>query len=369
MAQLAELRRVKLSQIDPNPFRDIAEWPTIKEKVAEIAQSFRETGFWDGYMSVRAAGSRYEQAFGYHRLVAAKEVWGEDHAITVTVTDLSNDQMAKMMAAENSETYGQRFYYATMQPIASIVKAYAEGWIELEKIEPTTRNLRYAPGFHIGGTVNGTAYTAVSIARYLGWVKFDKVKGSDQAAERVHTALAALELIESRVLNRSDFVHLTATQAKVLVDVTRARIKAETANTDATIDVKTDALKKAESNGDTNKAKTLQASIDDLTAKGERQAAKAGKAAATKALDDIAHGKSAREIVEGARPKSEGTETRAVKSATQVLYDLIAKWENICLETDAKWARSGDASDRAKAAAKTTLLALSERAKNRAEEV
>jgi ParB-like chromosome segregation protein Spo0J len=74
---LAEIRKVKLSSIDSNPFRDEDEWPTLPAKVAEIRQSYRETGFWDGYLIVRPKGKRYEAAFGHHRLVAAREEYGE----------------------------------------------------------------------------------------------------------------------------------------------------------------------------------------------------------------------------------------------------------------------------------------------------
>ena len=144
-------------------------------------------------------------------------------------------------------------------------------------------------------------------------------------------------------------------------------MKAETANVDATINVRTEALAKAESEGDTNKANTLKASIADIQSKADAQAKRAAKAAASQVLEDM-RTKTAKEIVEAAKPKAE-VPTKHVKSATQTLYDLIAQWERTCLDTDTRFERSKDASARAKEAAVTALLALSERAKNRAEEI
>jgi ParB-like chromosome segregation protein Spo0J len=71
---MAELKRVKIGSIAPNPFRNLDEWPTVRDKVEELKASMEATGFWDGYMIVRKASKGHEQAFGHHRLVAMREL-------------------------------------------------------------------------------------------------------------------------------------------------------------------------------------------------------------------------------------------------------------------------------------------------------
>ena len=285
---MSELKTVKVGVIDPNPFRNLDEWPTIRDKVEELKASMTSTGFWDGYMIVRKSGGRYEQAFGHHRLVAFKELYGPDKAITVNVQALDNDKMFSMMVNENSETYGQRFYYAVMQPIAALVKAYAEGAIKLEAPHLGERvrwdRIRKAPSFLAGTAKDSTGsglYTADTVAVYLGWniVRNDRKSGV-QAADRVLTAISALELIENKAFKQSDVVDMTQSEVAGLVLTTKARVKAEEAGIDATVSVKTAALKKAEREGDTNTVQQLETQLADIESEKEKRLKQMGKTAA-----------------------------------------------------------------------------------------
>lgn len=362
MGNLTKLQTVKIGAITPNPFRNLDEWPTIRAKVDEIKASLEATGFWEGYMIVRPGSPKgYEQAFGHHRLVAMTELWGEDHEVTVTVKSLSDDEMFSMMVAENSETYGQRFYYAVMQPIASLLKAYGEGRISLNLLPPTTNksSIRYA------GVDENAPYTGLSVAQYLGWAV--KEGASEQAPLRVKTAMGALDLIEKGAMRRQDIVHLSQGEVQTAVKAARARIRAETADIDSTLSVKQEALDKAEDEGDTNKAKTLAKELKRLEDEQEERAVKAGRSAVKEVVAAVT-APPASEALKAAAPTPK-VATKHVKSATQTLYDLIARWEGLCLETDPKWVKTEPASAKAKASAREALLRLSERAKNRAEEI
>lgn len=367
---MSKLVSVRIKDILPNPFRDLDEWPTLKDKVEEIKQSYEDTGFWDGYMIARSKGKQYEQAFGHHRLVAARELWGGEHKLTITVDDLSDDQMFKMMAQENSETYGQKFYLAVMQPIASLVKALADSKVKLEEPEPRQRGYwRLAPSFLVNKDGDPSlSYTATSIARYLSWTQ-GSGRDEAKASERVLTALSALELIERKVLKQKDFLPLSTTQAKALVDAVRGRERAEQAQINANVKVRQEALDLAAKQGDTNKAKRLEGEITDLEKEADVKSTRAAKAAGTAIAAEMRElDKRERAIVDAGAP-DEASPTRVVKSATKVCYDLTAKAEGALLDTDPKHVKALEATPRAKSAYAEALRRLAKRAMNRAKEL
>ena len=357
---MAELIKVDLARIDANPFRDIESYPFDEAKIERLTESINSTGFWPNVI-VRKTGTRYQCAYGHHRLNAAKRA-GVTKA-HVVLKELSDDEMLRMMVDENATEYGHDFF-TILNSVSAVVRAYGMGSVDIDPPPPGARDQREAPA---GSAEAPRMYTAGTIARYMGWTRESGKGGAEAPALRVLIALNALELIEREVLTLEEFRGITQTAAALKVKVVNARMRAERADMDATIKVRTEALKKAEKEGDTNKAESLKASVEDLTEKAEKQAARAGRAAAKKIAEDL-RPPSPKEVAEKAAPKSTDTETKAVKTATQTLYDLIAKWESLCLETDPKWEKSQGASERSKEAAKTALLALSERAKNRARE-
>ena len=94
-----------------------------------------------------------------------------------------------------------------MNAVEAVVKAYGAGKVELESPQPSGQDadkphqICSAPSFVMGlrpGEQPQFPYTAVGAAKYLGWTGTDE--GRVKAAERVLTALAALELIERGVL-------------------------------------------------------------------------------------------------------------------------------------------------------------------------
>lgn len=71
--------------------------------------------------------------------------------------------------------------------------------------DKTTRGIRYAPHFEQnpeGGDPDpGHQYTAVSLARFLGWTK--EVQGRVMPGPAVEIALSALEMVEAGVLDEA----------------------------------------------------------------------------------------------------------------------------------------------------------------------
>ena len=336
---MAEIRRVKLSSIDANPFRNEDEWPTLADKVAEIRESYQATGFWAGYLIVRRNGKRYEAAFGHHRLVAAKDEFGDDGYIQVTVDDLDDEQMFKRMAAENSETYGQKFYYAVMQPIAALVKAYAEGAVELEKPEVSGngvyKNVRYAPTFK-RTTANQISspnpYNATTVARYLGWTV--KLRSGDGASERVLTALSALELIEKKVLVSRDLQQLSQTEVQALVRLYGDSSRVEAEAIEDEIERKEEELQAAEEDDDTNKAERIRGQLNKLEGKVSKAASQKVKQAA-RALGESNVSKVMEEA--GYKVEKPVKEAREPRSERDEAYGYLSKRESTGREDERGW--------------------------------
>ncbi len=47
---------VSIRALRPNPFRDFARCPILKDKVALLAESIRDTGFWPTFVGRREGG-------------------------------------------------------------------------------------------------------------------------------------------------------------------------------------------------------------------------------------------------------------------------------------------------------------------------
>jgi len=95
---------LKLSQLLPNPFRKIEQYPIDKEKVATLVDSIMETDFWDNLLARPAPkNGKYELAYGHHRLEAAKQAGIKK--VDIPIRNLSNARMIKIMANENMEQY------------------------------------------------------------------------------------------------------------------------------------------------------------------------------------------------------------------------------------------------------------------------
>jgi len=249
---------------------------------------------------VREGGTsgEYELAYGHHRIEALKQL--EIKKLTVVVQELSNDQMLQMMANENSEEYGHDFALGVMNAVEALVKAYAAGQVELEvttrsgSAGPADSVLRYAPSFVMGNRVSESPYSPLSVARFLGWTKEHANKGP-QAADRVITALQALELIERKVLTRAQLRGLGVSQARDLITLCKRREQAEAEK----LETQREFLKKqaadAQKANDVNKQRSLERKLDDLANEAPKAIAKAGKEAisAVKEFYDPAQGMAA----------------------------------------------------------------------------
>lgn len=197
----------RLADIQPNPFRDIENYPISEQKVAELIASYETTRVWRN-VNARLVGRKPQIAYGHHRIEAARRLYGEGFKYPLIIEALSDDEMFRMMASENMDVY-QASAQVVQNTIESLVKAYAAG-----KVHPKTpaslkaRGIRNAPTFSLSPIASGDKpYTTETLRDYLGWTNGDKVAD----------ALQALEIIEQGALERSDFEGLTMRQAEAVM--------------------------------------------------------------------------------------------------------------------------------------------------------
>jgi hypothetical protein len=121
------LVKIKLSDVKPNPNRDLKFNPYNEEKIAALMASIGETGFWTNViLRVSPDGKGYEQSYGHHRLESARRCGIEE--ADFIVRDLDENMMLKMMELENQEDY-RYCPLSLLESVKAVVNALAAGRI------------------------------------------------------------------------------------------------------------------------------------------------------------------------------------------------------------------------------------------------
>jgi ParB-like nuclease domain len=210
--------KIKIKDVLPNPFRNVEHYKINRKKVEQLIKSFETTSVWPVLIARKAStNGSVELAFGHHRKVAIEERYGKNHEIEVIIQPLNDEQMLKYMANENQTDFASSFV-TDVETVDAVVKAFGAGKITLNKAQASGRSgistfrFRYAPLFGFDLPIEKTntekAYTAQTVAEFLGWVK-----GTKQAQNRVCLALTALELIEEGYLKLSQLNDQNSTEA------------------------------------------------------------------------------------------------------------------------------------------------------------
>jgi hypothetical protein len=204
----ATMKRVKLAQLEPNRFRNFAQYPLNADRMAALEESMRATGLWEGQITAREAdGEKYEIAFGHHRWQAAIRVFGDEYEVYITVAYLSDDDMLKRMARENKEEFG----HSAEQDI-ELVRAALEGHV--------------SGALHLPKNAGGQAYENVDPSDYVAIDKRRKILPLSREAiceylglpniGRVATALAILKNIREGAITENAVRGLPYTAARDL---------------------------------------------------------------------------------------------------------------------------------------------------------
>ena len=124
------LKKVKLNQLVPNPYRHFDTYPISRPKIEILKESMTATGFWGETVIARPAGKKFEIAFGHHRIEAAREVLGKNAEVQISVRKLSDTDMLAMMCRENHETYAVTADM-DIEMVRAAIEGFAEGKIDL----------------------------------------------------------------------------------------------------------------------------------------------------------------------------------------------------------------------------------------------
>jgi len=94
--------KIALKDLHPNPHKkEINGGKLNPEKLEKLKESIDKDGFWAG-IQCREVNGEYQIPFGHHRVEAAKQHFGKDYVIDIPVLKLSDEQMVRMLANENS---------------------------------------------------------------------------------------------------------------------------------------------------------------------------------------------------------------------------------------------------------------------------
>jgi ParB/Sulfiredoxin domain len=173
---MSEIRVVSVASIDSNPLRKLKDYPFNEKKLEALMRSVADVGLWEGVIA-REHNSRYQLAFGHHRVEAARRQNGKTARIPIIVRALTDEQMIQFMGRENLEDYNADFF------------VMLEAW---------EASLEYL------GRDHGQKPQDLEIARLLGWI--EERSGSRKAEHKAtSTALAcssAYQLIQGGYLKR-----------------------------------------------------------------------------------------------------------------------------------------------------------------------
>jgi len=194
--------KVKIEQLEPNPYRDMTNYPINEDKVRTLVDSIQQTGFWDNILA-RKQGSKYQIAYGHHRLAAIREVLEPNDEVDIPVKELTDALMLKIMANENMDDWK-----ATPQVIDETVRV-TKRFLE-EHPEELTKYQKY----------DLSKPTMVGIARFLGWD--DENKKGPWHPDRISYSLERLKMIDDDKVEHSVFTELsTERAARNFVDVVK----------------------------------------------------------------------------------------------------------------------------------------------------
>lgn len=197
-----QILEVQINTIASNPYRRLHQYPYIETKIEALQRSISGVGLWPSVIARPLAIDgqlwKYEQAFGHHRVEAARRLGLA--TVPLIVDDLTDQQMLQYMGRENLEDYNAVF----LIQLESWEAAAKSGLISREREKPPQ---------------------ALDIARLLGWTdphSDGKHDAMNQTARGCHAAYA---LIEGGHVTRDDFANISVRAAIDIAERALVRMK------------------------------------------------------------------------------------------------------------------------------------------------
>lgn len=176
--------KVKVKDLVPNPYRDIENYPKDKDKVSHLMDSISETGFWDNILARKSDG-KFEIAYGHHRLWALQNYFKDEpeKVVNISVKELNNVQMIRIMANENHTNWGQnpKVLTETVKAARDFLEDAANEEVlnSLPGMNQRLRNLDYKIGAKVIAEFLGKNYTENAVTEALALAKKDEETNFD----------------------------------------------------------------------------------------------------------------------------------------------------------------------------------------------
>lgn len=183
---------IALTDIVPNPWRDMKLYPIDTDHVREIRESIDDHGFFGGVKARRKNG-RVELGCGHTRIEAARKAKLDE--VQIVIDDMDDDTMLRLMTDENATQAGAN-PGAVMNEVAAVTRRLIEG-LSAGTIVPSVKMAFEDKGAidrAVGKLRNGTdvhlALGHGTIARYLGQGRTER---SHRSERQIREAISALK--------------------------------------------------------------------------------------------------------------------------------------------------------------------------------
>jgi len=166
--------KIQIKDLQPNPYRDMNNYPMDEAKVKSLTESIQQTGFWDNILS-RKHNGKFQIAYGHHRLAALREVFKPDDIVDIPVKELDDATMIKIMANENMDEWktSPKVIDETVRVTKQFLEEHPE---EIKKLSSYSRL---------------TIVGADMISKFLGWGEW-----------KITNSLERIKLIEDKIIDK-----------------------------------------------------------------------------------------------------------------------------------------------------------------------
>lgn len=198
----ANFARVKLGEIRPNRFRDLARWPVERSVIDGLKQSIHETGFWNNLQAIRNERDEVELRFGHHRWTAGLELFGPDYEVAVEMVPFQGEWgLLRALHMENAVTRNKVMH--THEVVAQLTRWWDDevfekypSWEECEQAGFFSSLLLEA---YFGKAVENGKGNYVNCSRYgIGREVISKMLEGTETEGNIKQALASLPLTARR---------------------------------------------------------------------------------------------------------------------------------------------------------------------------
>lgn len=204
-----ELVTVDIGAIDPNPHRQLGRYKFNERKIAALQQSYDDVGHWPSII-VRRRGNRFEQAFGHHRMEAARRAGMTQ--VPVIVREIADIEMLKLMSRENMSDFD-----TTLLGQLEVWEAACK-WVDGSKPIEVAHLLGWVePGHRVKWALDSTARACNAASAMIedGWLDPADLDGL--------ATWAALEVVERARSRMNQIDRMAKKTGRPVAEVTRAK--------------------------------------------------------------------------------------------------------------------------------------------------